>query len=204
METMATTNKSTTSKKKLDELLGISDGSSVDDFLNNLTVENDSAEEAISKINDDVKHEVEKIDAKIANFGNADDREKLMSLIDIKSSLGSIDELIEISKNVIKHVYENIVCTELVDSELIHAAAAFIESCRLNIHEYIEIYKDRAKFLNKVEFEMLQQKHRIELLDKKFELDMKKNESKAIDIVPDNMKAFNQEDVVKALKDLQL
>lgn len=196
-------NQPTTSKKKLDALLGIEENSSVDDFLDKLTLEDDSANNAVEIIDESVKAEVAKIDSELANIENKDEREKLMSLIDIKESLGSINDLIEISKGVIKHIYDNIICTELVDSDLIHAAAAFIESCRLNVHEYIDVYRDRVKFLNKVEFEMLQQKHRMQLLEKKYELDMKKKDSQALNVIPEGSKSYNQEDVVNALRDIE-
>ena len=197
-------NAPTTSKKKLDAILGIDENSSVDDFLNNLSIEDSSAEDAVAKIDEGVKEQVEKIDDALANIKNKDLIEQLTSLIDIKSSLNSINELIEISKGVIKHVYDNIICTELVDSDLIHAAAAFIESCRLNVHEYIDLYRDRTKFLEKVQFEMLQQNNRMQLLEKKFELEMKKKESQAMDVIPEGSKSYNQEDVVDALRNIDL
>lgn len=201
---MPASSKPTTSKKKLDALLGIEDGSSVDEFLENLTIENDSAETALSSIDEGVKAEVAKVDEQLATIKDKDFRDKMMSLIDIKDSLNSINELIEISKGVIKHVYDNIICTELVDSDLIHAAAAFIESCRLNVHEYIDIYKDRVKFLEKVEFEMLQQGNRMQLLEKKYELEMKKKEAQGVDAVPENMRTFNTDEVMNALKNIDL
>ena len=106
---------------------------------------------------------------------------------------------------MIKHIYENIVCTELVDSELIHAAAAFIESCHLNVKEYIDLYKDRLKFYDKVQFEMLQQKHRRELLEIRQKLEREKMERNSpIDVTPTGMKTFNQEDIINALKNQTL
>lgn len=193
------------SKSKLDAALGISPDKSIDDFLESLTVENDSAKDAVQKIDTTVKNEVETIDKAISciSSGTAqDESERLLSLVKIDDSLKSIDELINISKEVIKHVYENIACTELVDSEMIHAAAAFIESCHLNIKEYIDLYKDRLKFFDKVKFEMLQQKHKKELIEYKHKLDMEKlDASKPTEIVPADMKSYSQEDIVAALKD---
>ena len=173
------------SKAKLDAALGISPDKSIDDFLQSLTIENDSAKNAVQKIDQSVKNEVENIDKAIIDLNNSayeNEGDRLLSIVKIDDSLKNIDELINISKDVIKHIYENIVCTELVDSELIHAAAAFIESCHLNVKEYIDLYKDRLKFYDKVKFEMLQQKHKKELLEYKHKLDMEKKNSDAIDV----------------------
>lgn len=194
---------SKTAKAKLDAALGISPDHSIDDFLNSLTVENDSAKNAVEKIDDTVKKEVESIDKEIhsiASFGDEDHNKKVMSMIAIDTSLKNIDELISISKEVIKHIYENIVCTELVDSELIHAAATFIESCHLNIKEYIDLYKDRLKFFDKVQFEMLQQKHKMELLHEKYKLEAEKQGANATDVTPTGMVEF---DVTKIINDLK-
>ena len=193
---------SKTSKAKLDAALGIASDKSIDDFLNSLTIENESAKEAVGKIDDSVKKEVASIDCEIkalSTGGLQDYGKKAIALSNIDSSLKNIDELINISKEVIKHIYENIVCTELVDSELIHAAAAFIESCHLNVKEYIDLYKDRLKFYDKVSFEMLQQKHRLELAREKHRLDMEKKESGAID-VPADMMSFDHDKIINDLK----
>jgi len=192
---------SKTAKAKLDAALGISSNSSIDDFLNSLTMENDSAKNAVNKIDDTVKEEVSVIDNAIKDMtmGGDDYNKKALSLIAIETSLKNIDELISISKEVIKHIYENIVCTELVDSELIHAAAAFIESCHLNVKEYIDLYKDRLKFYDKVRFEMIQQQNRLQVLREKHKLDMEKKESGAIE-VPADMMSFDHDKIINDLK----
>ena len=195
------------SKSKLDAALGISPDKSIDDFLESLTIENDSAKNAVQKIDDSIKNEVESIDKAIGALNSSacqDESERLLSIVKIDDSLKSIDELISISKEVIKHVYENITCTELVDSEMIHAAAAFIESCHLNIKEYIDLYKDRLKFFDKVKFEMLQQKHKKELLDYKHKLDMEKLDAKAVDVTPEGMVEFDQDKIIEALKNQKI
>lgn len=164
-------------------------------------MENDSAKNAVDKIDDSVKEEVSAIDNAIKEITVSDDyNQKALSLIAIETSLKNIDELITISKEVIKHIYENIVCTELVDSELIHAAAAFIESCHLNVKEYIDLYKDRLKFYDKVRFEMLQQQNRLELVREKHKLDMEKQNSGAIDVTPEGMMTFDHDKIINDLK----
>jgi len=195
------------SKAKLDAALGISPDKSIDDFLQSLTVENDSAKNAVQKIDQSVKNEVENIDKAISDLNSSayeNEGDRLLSIVKIDDSLKNIDELIEISKDVIKHIYENIACTELVDSELIHAAAAFIESCHLNVKEYIDLYKDRLKFYDKVKFEMLQQKHKKELLEYKHKLDMEKKNNGAIDITPTGMVEFDTDRIIEKLKNQTL
>lgn len=195
------------SKAKLDAALGISPDKSIDDFLQSLTIENDSAKNAVQKIDQSVKNEVENIDKAIIDLNNSayeNEGDRLLSIVKIDDSLKNIDELINISKDVIKHIYENIACTELIDSELIHAAAAFIESCHLNVKEYIDLYKDRLKFYDKVKFEMLQQKHKKELLEYKHKLDMEKKNNGAIDITPTGMVEFDTDRIIEKLKDQTL
>lgn len=193
-------NQSKTAKAKLDAALGITPDKSIDDFLESLSMENDSAKNAVNKIDDSVKEEVSAIDNAIKEITVSDDyNQKALSLIAIETSLKNIDELITISKEVIKHIYENIVCTELVDSELIHAAAAFIESCHLNVKEYIDLYKDRLKFYDKVRFEMLQQQNRLELVREKHKLDMEKQQAGAMD-VPADMVSFDHDKIINDLK----
>lgn len=195
-----------TSKEKLDAALGITPDKSIDEFLNSLTIENDSAKDTVSKIDQSVKEEVSSIDENIRSLtvdSGLNENQKVLSLVSIDKSLKNIDELISISKEVIKHIYENIVCTELVDSELIHAAATFIESCHLNIKEYIDLYKDRLKFYDKIQFEMLQQKHKKELIELKHKFDMEKKDSNAIDIT-DGMTMFNHDEIINTIKNLNI
>lgn len=193
-------NQNKTAKAKLDAALGIKPDTSIDDFLNSLSMENDSAKKTVDKIDSSVKEEVSTIDSAIKDMTiDSDYDKKAMALTSIETSLKHIDELISISKDVIRHIYENIVCTELVDSELIHAAAAFIESCHLNVKEYIDLYKDRLKFYDKVRMEMILQKNRLELVREKHKLDMEKKDAGAID-VPADMATYRQEDIINALK----
>ena len=171
-----------TAKAKLDAALGIEQDTSIDDFLESLTLDNDSAKNAVDKIDETIKKEVSSIDANIDSIQKIDDFSRQSeSLIEIKKSLSNIDELISISKEIIKHIYEGVVSTELVDSETIHAAATLIESCHLNVKEYIDLYKDRLKFCEKVQLEMLKHKNNLEILEKKHQYDMEKATQNAID-----------------------
>lgn len=51
-----------TTKQKLDELLGIADGRSVDDVLDEMTLDIDKAKDAMSSMSDDVNDAAAQID----------------------------------------------------------------------------------------------------------------------------------------------
>ena len=42
-----------------------------------------------------------------------------------------------------KHIYENFCSSDLLDSELIGAAAKLLESIHINVKEFIDMYRDR-------------------------------------------------------------
>lgn len=48
------------------------------------------------------------------------------------------------------HIHEGIMSSELIDSELIQAASKFLESMHINIAEFISLYRDKQKFIEKV------------------------------------------------------
>lgn len=192
-----------TAKSKLDAALGITQDSSIDDFLESLTLENDSAKKAVDKIDETIKKEVSNIDANIDTIQRIDDFSKQSeSLIQIKSSLSNIDDLITISKEIIKHIYEVVVSTELVDSEMIHAAATLIESCHLNVKEYIDLYRDRLKFCEKVQLEMLKHKNNLEILEKRHQYEMEKASQNTVDA--EGGIVYNIDDITKTLKNEQI
>jgi len=49
-----------------------------------------------------------------------------------------------------KHIYSGIIATDLIDSELVGAAAKMLESIHINIKEFIDMYKDRQRYVDKV------------------------------------------------------
>lgn len=56
---------------------------------------------------------------------------------DMDTSLREVEDLITLSKQLFKHLYENIVSSDLIDSELIEAAAKMLESVHVNIGEFL-------------------------------------------------------------------
>ena len=65
-------------------------------------------------------------------------------------SMKEIEELISLSKKLFKHIYENIISSDLLDSELIESAAKMLESVHINIAEFISMYRDKQKFIEKI------------------------------------------------------
>lgn len=178
-------------KDKLDNLLGISDDSKVktiDDYLNELEINQTS----LSDIENDIKTNLTNIDNNISNF-------KIENIGDIQSSLGNIAELINTSKNIISHLYNNIINTDLIDTELVNATASFIEVAHRNTKEYIDLYKDRMKFLDKVKFEMIQLENKKELMRYKHELEMQKLAKTGETVLPENTIEYTQEDIIRIL-----
>lgn len=100
--------------------------------------------------------------------------------------------MIEISKNTIRHVYDSLVSSELVDSELVSAFAKLMESTKLTVGEYITLYKDRLAFYDKVRLETLKHKNDMEKIKYKHDLDMEKMNSKVktIDVSNNNSNAY--------------
>ena len=71
----------------------------------------------------------------------------------------------------------------------------------MNVKEYIDLYKDRLKFFDKVQFEMIQQKHKKELLQLKHKLDLEKMDAKSptIDIAPEGTVLFDTDGIIDFL-----
>lgn len=66
------------------------------------------------------------------------------------TSLREVEEMIDLSKQLFKHIYENIVSSDLLDSELIEAAAKMLESVHVNIGEFLQLYRDKQRFAEKI------------------------------------------------------
>lgn len=183
-----------TSKEKLDNALGISSGSSFDELLDTLTL--DTAQTTIQTIDKNVTETLSQVNSEIVSLSTDN---STFDITNITQQLSSINELIDVAKSVLTHLYKNIITTDvtLVDPELINATATFISSCRDSIKEWIDLYKDHVKFLNKIQIMMLEQKHKKELLDYKYSLESKlKNEGSQ---TPQNMRIYRQEDLVKLI-----
>jgi len=83
--------------------------------------------------------------------------------------------------------------SSILDSDLISAYANLIKATNDIITEYVNIYRDRQKHIDKTEIENLKQEHRKEILI------MKDNLDKSVDDNAGIQKAFVQEAVVEVL-----
>lgn len=181
-------------KEKLNNLLGISDDQTIDDFLDDLDVDANQVSSALSSIDDSVKETVQNLEANMAklsaNLGESD----LVTVNQVETNLTELKDLIDTSKRVIQHVYESIVTSDLVDSELIQAMAKLIEATHINIADYIDIYKQKIAFFDKVKLLNLQYDRKETLLRLKYEYSEKLQKSKNAVDVPEGMVSFNFED----------
>lgn len=181
--------------KELNKALGIDD---IDDFLSDLDVKDDINQ--LDKINNQVADNLEKIDNQIEKYNQSGLTN--IEVCDISTSLSEIKELIDVSKNVIRHIYDSIVSSDLVDSELISSFAKLMESTKLTVGEYINLYKDRLMFYDKIRLETLKHKHDMEKIKYKHDLDMEKLNSKNIHQTLDatDTQSFSQEEIIKMLE----
>ena len=179
------------STEKINEALGIE---SIDSFLSSLNV--DEGEMAkLSEVDQQVKGDIERIDAQMQKY-NEGGVEKV-DINDIQHSLGHIRELVEISKNTIRYIYN-----QLIDSELVGSFSKLLEAVHIQIQEYIGLYKDRQNFFHKVKLEAIKQANKLEQMRLKQQYDLEKLEkAKKNDAVTvDNMTvAYSQEDLIKSL-----
>jgi hypothetical protein len=130
-------------------LLGIKDNQSIDSFLDDLSFETDEIQNTFSDIDDKVKENLQNIDNNISDIQNGKS-DSILALKNMDLSMKEIEDLIGMSKRMFKHIYENIVSSDLLDSELISAAAKMLESVHINIGEFLQMYRDRQKFIEKI------------------------------------------------------
>ena len=186
------------SKERLDSLIGISDGETIDDFLNGLSVEKESLKEATEKIDSAVKDKINEIDTALAQ-----QPESNLDVKNLEKNFSEISELITLSKSIISHLYDNVVNTSLIDPELINATATFIEVAHRNIKEYIDLYKERLRFFDKVRYEMLQHQNKKELAELKHKFAMEKlAQDTQHGGTPQGMYKYKQEDAIEMLAEI--
>ncbi len=78
-----------------------------------------------------------------------------------------------------------------------------IEATHLTVSEYINLFKDRLAFYDKVRFEAIKHKNDMEKIKYKHDLDMEKLNAKsgpAVEVTNNNTNAFSQEDVIKMIE----
>lgn len=194
------------SKEKIDAIFGITGGKSVDDFLDELSLDTNKIQQTMSNIDSTVKEAIDGIDNQMSILANStNDQTSILSMKDMELSLKEIEEMVQLSKQIFKHISDSILATDLIDSELVHSAAVLMEGIHINISEFVSLYKSKQNFIDKVKFSILQQQQKKELLQFKHDLDMQKLKTKDPDQVVDvtgESKVFRQEDIINALKDI--
>lgn len=191
-----------TTKEKIDKALGISCGKSIDQMLDELSLDTEQVTKTLDSFDTTLSASVAKIDEKAAELqrgvGNG-----ILAIKDMTDSLKEIEGLVAEAKAIFLHIKENIISTDLIDSELIQGAAKFLEAMHVNIAEFISIYKQKSKFVEKVKLMILQQQQRIELAELKHRqnlelLEAKKKEPEAVDAEGQGIE-FDTDSVVKSL-----
>lgn len=180
-------------KDRLNELLGIQEGQTFEDYMNEASPPMDDTQSVIDQTQrmlQETKDKVAEIDEKFQeNFQVIEDTKKdiqmskdangsasvrIDNLVNVESAFKSIEDLVDSTKQMIGTVYGIISSCDVLDSETVAAAASLIGETRQLISEYTSLYKQRIKFFDSVKLEQLKQQHRLEILEKKNELDMKK------------------------------
>ena len=194
-------------KQLLDSELGLN-GKSLNDFLNGL-----STEDTIEKFQDvdvAVKDTVNRIDGELEKINTGSGA--VAKFEQVQGLFTNIQELIDVSKNMIRHVYDNITSTDLIDARLVSSAAQFIKECRASVESYLTLYQDRMKFFDKIRIMQLEQEQKKELLEMRFKHEREMFGKETINIPPDDSEQktvpvadgngnmnFDQEAVIKML-----
>lgn len=194
-----------TSKEKIDQILGIESGESIDDFLDGLTIDKtDEMKDIVSNIDDNVKANLQSIDSKMAELQQNSAIAPTV-LVDINSSMKEVEDLIQLSKAMFKHVYEAIITCELVDSELIGSASKLLESIHVNIAEFISLYRDKTRYIERIKIMTFQQEQKKELMALKHKYDMEKLQNAQGDAIETEGKMmYSVEEITKMLNKMDV
>ena len=189
-----------TSKQKIDQLLGIESDQSIDSFLDDLSEQTIKINETFQEIESDVKDKLQEIDKNIVEVQSGK-TDSILALQNMELSMKEIEDLIDLSKKLFKHIYMNITSSDLIDSELIAAAAKMLESIHINIAEFIQLYRDKQHFIEKIKIMVFQQEQKKELMKLKHQYDMEKLQMKNTDKEAENaeMIAYSIEDITRIM-----
>lgn len=199
-----------TTKEKIDQVLGITSGSSIDSFLSDLDIETNDVKQTFSDIDETIKTDLDIVDKKLELIKQDGSPADLLVMKDISTSMSEVESLIVQSKQIYQHITESILGTDLVDAELINAAAKLLESIHINISEFISLYRDKQKFVDKIKYAIFQQEQKKELIMLKHKLDMEKLQCSAKQGEPGQvieaeggMVPYSTADISKLLKQLE-
>lgn len=204
-----------TQQEKLDAIFGITNGQDIDSFLDNLSLDDakkaiENKDDAVSGISQLSAIEQE-IQEKMADIQSMPTSMSLpinqlsIQMMSMDHSLKELEEMITMSKDIIKHVHASILATPLIDSEAVQAYSKLIESIHISISEFIGVYRDKQSFVNKVKYALFDKEIKKELMDHKAklqkELIIAKEGPKSIDadVVQTNANAWNVDQITKII-----
>lgn len=192
------------SKDKIDAVLGITGGKSVDEFLDGLSLDTEAIHETLSAIDDQVQTSLQNIDHAASSIQSQSEQgSSLLEIKNIDLSLKEVEDMISLSKKMFKHIAESILTTDLVDSELVQAASKLLESIHVNIAEFIQLYRSKQQFVDKIKVMIFQQEQKKELMLLKHKLDLEKLSKKDAGdpktVEAEGMVSYSQESIIKAM-----
>lgn len=186
-------------------MFGIPSDGSVDDFLNKLSSNPDQTvqqmSEGMNDVANGVKDALAKVDQGLAQLKTTSNIAP-ETLVDLNSSMQQVEELISLSKDMFKHIYEAITTTDLVDSELVSSASQLLTAIHENMSEFITLYKERQAYIDNIRILVLKQEQKKELMALKQKYDIEKLQAKLDNNATDtNAIAFSVAEMTKMLND---
>lgn len=173
------------SKEKIDAILGITGGKSVDEFLDSLTLDIDTVNGAMSQINDTAKTAMDKLDSCQQAIIQQGAQPSILQINDMQLAQKELEDVIMLSKQVYKHVAESVLATDLIDAELVHATSAMFAEIRASLSEFMSFYKNKQNFIDKIKYAIFQQEQKKELMLLKHQLELEKMKQKNADDADD-------------------
>lgn len=196
-----------TQQEKLDAIFGITGGKSVDEFLDGLSLETNEIQDTVLSIEQSLKDQMDVIDQCQTSIQSNQSNDVLLDISTMNKSLKEVEDLIQMSKDVIQHVANGILATPLIDSEAVQAYSKLLESIHINIAEFISMYKDKQNFLNKIKFAVFTQQQKKDLLLYKHNLEIEKlklkNGPESIEADSVQTRTWKQEDITRFLNESQ-
>lgn len=192
------------STDKINAVLGITGGKSVDEFLDGLSLDAEAIHSTLGAIDDQVQNSLQSIDQAASKIqSQSEEGSSILEIKNIDLSLKEVEDMISLSKKMFSHIAESILTTDLVDSELVQAASKLLESIHINIAEFIQLYRSKQQFVDKIKVMIFQQEQKKELMLLKHKLDLEKiskkdaGDPKAVEA--EGMVSYSQESIIKAM-----
>jgi len=114
-----------------------------------LSLDEDKISSAMKSIDSKVAENAKAIEECQSSLNDASSK-AVVQIESLDASLKEIEDMVFLSKNVLKHVAESILATPLIDSEAVQALSKLLESIHISISEFIQVYRDKQDFVNRV------------------------------------------------------